>query len=239
MNELAVKNFAFNDADFTLIIDGDGKFWFIASEVCNALGYVHAGHAIKKHCKHAKILKRTETVLLEIPPRGILIIPEGDLYRLTARSKLPAAEKFEEKVFDEILPEIRETGGYGNKRLAQQQTELSRLEILQIALKAEKEKLALLDENEELKTINGNSRNWKQVKAIPWLKDYFNLKNGPGVYTAIGRYLSKFSLYMGVDIIKIEDSKYGHVNAYHRSILDAFKRSLEVDKTLLRDYRYR
>jgi prophage antirepressor-like protein len=39
-------------------------------------------------------------------------IPEGDLYRLIIRSKLPAAERFERWVFDEVLPQIRQTGGY-------------------------------------------------------------------------------------------------------------------------------
>jgi prophage antirepressor-like protein len=39
-------------------------------------------------------------------------IPEGDLYRLIIRSKLPAAERFETWVFDEVLPTIRKYGAY-------------------------------------------------------------------------------------------------------------------------------
>lgn len=39
-------------------------------------------------------------------------IPEGDLYRLIIRSKLPSAEQFERWVFDEVLPSIRKHGGY-------------------------------------------------------------------------------------------------------------------------------
>lgn len=41
-------------------------------------------------------------------------IPEGDVYRLISHSKLPAAEEFEHWVFDEVLPTIRQTGGYVN-----------------------------------------------------------------------------------------------------------------------------
>ncbi|MCC8069026.1 MAG: DUF3486 family protein, partial [Ruminococcus sp.] len=41
-------------------------------------------------------------------------IPEGDLYRLIVRSKLPSAERFERWVMEEVLPSIRQTGGYGN-----------------------------------------------------------------------------------------------------------------------------
>ncbi len=39
-------------------------------------------------------------------------ISEGNLYRLIIRSKLPAAEKFERWVFDEVLPELKRTGSY-------------------------------------------------------------------------------------------------------------------------------
>ena len=40
------------------------------------------------------------------------MIPEGDIYRLIIRSKLPGADKFERWVFDEVIPQIRRTGGY-------------------------------------------------------------------------------------------------------------------------------
>lgn len=40
------------------------------------------------------------------------VIPEGDLYRLVAKSEMPDAEKFESWIFDEVLPTIRKTGMY-------------------------------------------------------------------------------------------------------------------------------
>ena len=40
------------------------------------------------------------------------MIPEGDVYRLIIKSKLPLAQKFEEWVMDEVLPSIRKTGKY-------------------------------------------------------------------------------------------------------------------------------
>lgn len=44
-------------------------------------------------------------------------IPEGDLYRLIAKSQLPAAEQFERWVFDEVLPDIRKHGMYASESL--------------------------------------------------------------------------------------------------------------------------
>ena len=44
--------------------------------------------------------------------QSVKFIPEGDVYRLIIRSKLPKAEEFEKWVFDEVLPSIRQTGNY-------------------------------------------------------------------------------------------------------------------------------
>lgn len=86
----------------------DDKTLFCASDVAKMLGYAKPRNAIATHCKGA--LKRG------IPTKGgiqeALFIPEGDVYRLIAHSKLPSAEKFESWVFDEVLPSIRKRGGY-------------------------------------------------------------------------------------------------------------------------------
>ena len=44
--------------------------------------------------------------------RAVQIIPERDMYRLVMKSKLPAAEQFEEWVVGQVLPTIRKTGAY-------------------------------------------------------------------------------------------------------------------------------
>jgi anti-repressor protein len=90
------------------IIEKDGKPYFVGSDVAKALGYAIPHKAVQTHCKG--VLK------WNIPTNGgnqeMLIIPEGDVYRLIVRSQLPDAEKFERWVFDEVLPAIRQTGGY-------------------------------------------------------------------------------------------------------------------------------
>ena len=91
-------------------IDDNGKVMFVASDVAKTLGYNRPNDAVNAHCRY--------TVKYRIPhPQGkgtleVNIIPEGDLYRLITHSKLPAAEKFESWVFDEVLPTIRKTGSY-------------------------------------------------------------------------------------------------------------------------------
>jgi len=108
MNELKVfQNSEFGELGVLTI---DGKEFFPASQCATILGYKSPKDAISAHCKGA--------VKHRLPTNGgtqeVKYIPEGDLYRLIIRSKLPSAEKFERWVFDEVLPELRKNGSYGN-----------------------------------------------------------------------------------------------------------------------------
>ena len=90
------------------VVEEDGKFLFCGSDVAKALGYSRPNEAVSTHCK-GTVKRRTPTTS---GVQEMLFIPEGDVYRLISRSKLPAAERFEVWVFDEILPSIRKYGGY-------------------------------------------------------------------------------------------------------------------------------
>ena len=91
------------------IIMDDGKPLFCGSDVAKALGYSNASDAITRHCRY--IVKR-DTPTAQGNVSSMSYIPESDLYRLSAHSKLPSAEKFESWVFDDVLPTIRKHGGY-------------------------------------------------------------------------------------------------------------------------------
>lgn len=106
MNDLRIfKNTEFGELGIMLI---DGKEYFPATQCAKILGYAKPADTIRKHCKGVS--------KIETPTAGgiqqVNYIPEGDLYRLIVSSKLPAAEKFERWVFDEVLPSIRKTGSY-------------------------------------------------------------------------------------------------------------------------------
>lgn len=98
------------------IVEGD-KILFCANDVAESLGYAKTRNAIATHCRYA--LKRG-VPHPQAPDKEIemTFIPEGDVYRLIAKSKLPEAEKFESWVFDEVLPDIRKHGMYMTDPLA-------------------------------------------------------------------------------------------------------------------------
>ena len=109
MNELMI----FDNPEFGEIrtIEENGKVLFCGSDVAKALGYAKPQNAIDRHCRGA--LKRG-IPHPQSPGKTIemLFIPEGDIYRMAAKSELPSAERFESWIFDEVLPSIRKNGGY-------------------------------------------------------------------------------------------------------------------------------
>lgn len=123
----------FNSPEFgdLHILTINNKPYFVANDIAKALGYKVPKDAVRAHCKGA--LKHRH--LTNGGFQELNIIPEGDVYRLIIRSKLPTAEKFESWVFDEVLPQIRRTGGYiPYKNLSEAEFVLKALEIQQTTI---------------------------------------------------------------------------------------------------------
>ena len=114
----------------------DNKPYFVANDVAKSLGYKRPADAITAHCKGSVKYR----YLTEGGEQELKIIPEGDVYRLVVKSKLPSAEKFESWVFDEVLPSIRKNGGYING-----QETLSDDELMAKALMVAQNKIAERD----------------------------------------------------------------------------------------------
>ena len=108
MNENELQVFANEDFGNVRTIIIEGKPYFVGIDIAKALGYKRPKDAVSAHCKGA--------VKYSLPTNGgkqlFNVIPEGDIYRLIIRSKLPSAEKFESWVMDEVLPQLRQTGSY-------------------------------------------------------------------------------------------------------------------------------
>lgn len=87
------------------------KFITAENDVAKALGYVKPRDAIKRHCKgvvkHNVSHPQNPTKQIEMS-----FIPEGDVYRLIVRSKLPKAKEFESLIFDTALHSINHNGAY-------------------------------------------------------------------------------------------------------------------------------
>ena len=102
----------FNNSEFGMIgiLILNNKEYFSAVECAEKLGYSNPHDAIKKHCKEKGVA--FHEVLSNGGIQKKKFIDEGNLYRLITKSRLPKSEKFEEWIFDEVLPTIRKHGAY-------------------------------------------------------------------------------------------------------------------------------
>ncbi|MDH1700315.1 BRO-N domain-containing protein [Comamonas terrigena] len=90
------------------VITHNSQPWFVASDVCQALGYSNTSKAIGDH------LDADERYNEPLDRGGsLLVISESGLYALVLRSRKPEARKFAKWVTSEVLPSIRQTGSYG------------------------------------------------------------------------------------------------------------------------------
>lgn len=132
-----LRVFENNDFGILSVKYEDGKPLFPATDCAKMLGYKNTRDAILRHCKG--VVKHD--TLTEGGIQSINFIPEGDLYRLIAHSKLPSAQQFESWVFDDVLPSIRQAGGYiaGEENMTDE-------ELLSRALLMANEKIRLREE---------------------------------------------------------------------------------------------
>lgn len=173
LNELQI----FQNEEFGQVrtVDIDGKTYFVANDVAKALGYSNPSKATNDHCKNA--VKEWGNDSLGRPTE-FKVIPEGDIYRLIIKSQLPSADKFERWIFDEVIPQIRQTGGY-QKKLSPQ--EMMRIQLGMID--NHEERIANIENN---MTIDYGQQRVLEDAVNKTVIDVLGGK-GSGAYKEVGR----------------------------------------------------
>lgn len=95
------------------VIERNNEPWFVGKDVAEVLGYSNPSKAVIAHVKDCH--KKQEMIAHSQNGNVVTkttLIDEAGLYSLVLRSKLPAAEDFQEWVVAEVIPSIRKTGKY-------------------------------------------------------------------------------------------------------------------------------
>ena len=196
-----------------------------------------------------------------------LLVNEPGLYSLILRSNKPEAKVFKRWITHEVIPTIRKTGSYSlaprsyaealralaaevevreaveaQKALAENQRDEA------IRTKAEignrREATAMATASAATRKVGvledklGLGRNYKQVKAIPWLFDEF--ADCPSMYQQVGKRLSALSQRLGYKTERIPCPEFPNgIKAYHVDVIDAFRNELKRDLNMLGKWRLR
>ena len=128
----------------------DSAPWFVAKDVCDALGLSNVGQAIVGLDEDERDSITIDDGTPGNPNKAI--ITEAGLYSLILRSRKPEAKRFKRWVTHEVLPTIRNHGVYATpqaieRMLADPDTMIATLK----ALKAERQRAdALMEDNARL-----------------------------------------------------------------------------------------
>ena len=152
-------------------------------------------------------------------------IPENIFYRLAMKAKNEAAEVFQAKVADEILPAIRRKGTYSLPTHSAATDPDDMIIMLAQRNKEIKAQLAtvtgeLIQHSDQIKQLAA------KIETSP--SDYFTIVgyaslrgrkvDGP-IASKLGKNATRLSGEYGYHVGKIRDPRFGQVNTYHEDIL--------------------
>ena len=101
---------------------GDGEIVFSAEDLAQSLGYGKA-NTLLRNLRQEQVKEVSRADLGLTPGRAIRYITESGFYRAVLRSNLPKAQEFQSWVEEEVLPAIRNEGGYVNAKATPEQVE--------------------------------------------------------------------------------------------------------------------
>lgn len=107
--------------------DTNGAPWFVGKQVAEKLGYSMErstlSWTLNRHCPDkgmlSVVLENVVRNIQRLPDnvrRNSVLISEADLYRLVMNSTLEGAVAFQDWVVNEVLPSIRQHGGYNSEQ---------------------------------------------------------------------------------------------------------------------------
>lgn len=122
----------------------EGELWFVAADVCRALGIGNSRDATARLDDDEKGVVSTDTLGGK---QELTIVNEPGLYALVLSSRKPEAKAFKRWITHEVIPSIRKTGGY----IAGQET-MDDDQLLANALLVAQRKIA--ERNKQLEAAN-------------------------------------------------------------------------------------
>ena len=232
MNELQVINderfqiFSKENLGSVRTIFANDEVWFCAKDVCSILEIKNVTQAVQR-------LDEDERSMFNIGRQGNTnFVNESGLYTLILRSDKKEAKPFRKWITSEVIPAIRKTGKYEEKKKPLTQAELI-LQQAQWMVEAESRinniennviglANTIEDNDKSIKRLENNQRRTVTSNHLTVIA-YANIKGiKPKSYHApsIGKKATKICREKDLLIGTTVDSRYGLINTYPVEVLD-------------------
>ena len=154
MGNLALFNFSGNKVRVAIDERNGEPFW-VAKDICDALGYSDVSMTLKKLDDDEKLI---QSFFVSGQNRDMLCVNESGLYTLILRSNKPEAKRFKKWVTSEVLPSIRKTGAYALKKEMRYKVLGYKSQLVQ-----KNKKIALLEAKLNMKNSKYDDEFWKEA----------------------------------------------------------------------------
>lgn len=212
MTELTI--FRFEDRDQIRVVQGpDGEPWFVAVDICRALGITNSSDAMSRLDDDEKGVAFTDT------PGGrqqVAIVNESGLYSLILRSNKPEAKRLKKYVTGEVLPSIRKTGMYAAKTLSTGEMLVAQA---QAHLALERQVADLQADMAHVKDTLDAANGQPQMMTVAAYARWHGLRLSMGEIQGAGQRATRYSNQHGYPIETAAHPIHGKVNKYHVDVL--------------------
>ena len=99
----------FNDSSVRMILDDNGRPMWPVSDLADVLGVANSRRVVGRFPESEKGVRTVYTLGGE---QEMLCVYESGLYRLIFKSRKPEAEKFQNFIFQEVIPSLHRHGCY-------------------------------------------------------------------------------------------------------------------------------
>lgn len=111
MQLFKIDNVATGDSFALSALEKDGQAWFVAADVCKALGLQNSRQSLATLDDDEKGVCTTDTLGGR---QQVATVNESGLYSLIFRSRKESAKRFKKWITSVVIPSIRKHGGYIN-----------------------------------------------------------------------------------------------------------------------------
>lgn len=109
MTDKNITPFLFEGEITVRVVDRNGALWFVAADVCRALGLTNPAETVRHLEEDERGISTTDT---SVGPREVVVVSESGLYALIFKSRKPSAIHFRKWVTSVVLPALRTAGHY-------------------------------------------------------------------------------------------------------------------------------
>ena len=152
------ETFKINDKEIR-ILGSYNEPLFVAKDICDVLGLSNITEALKnipqkwKKIENLTSVSLKSDILYQEQGRNMILLRESAVYKLIMRSNKPIAQKFQEVVCEDILPNLRKKGEYKIQSIIDKNNKLEedKLRLENDKIKKDEE---LIKKNKEIKQLH-------------------------------------------------------------------------------------